>query len=75
MGTTQITFPSNPKVGDDFIADNGSTYIWTGSFWSSALASLTGRADPIINGGDSTPFDAQIDNTLDGNEQHIIGAN
>ena len=75
MGTTQITFPSNPQVGDDYVADNGSTYIWTGAFWSSALSVITGRAEPIVNGGDATPYSATIDNTLEGNQQHIIGAN
>lgn len=70
-----ITFPSNPSVGDDFLAENGSTYIWMGSFWSSALAVLTDRAEPVYNGGDATPYNSALDNTIEGGVENIIGAN
>jgi hypothetical protein len=70
-----IIFPSNPAVGDDFLAENGSTYIWTGAFWSSALAVITGRAEPVFDGGDANPYNSALDNTLEGGVEHIIGAN
>lgn len=72
---SMITFPNNPRVGDDFLAENGSTYIWTGTFWSSALAVLTNRAEPVFDGGNSSPYNSALDNTLDGGVENIIGAN
>lgn len=33
-----INFPPNPMVGDDFLADNEVTYLWTGDRWSSKQA-------------------------------------
>jgi hypothetical protein len=70
-----ITFPSNPHVGDEFLADNGSTYIWMGDRWSGTYAVFMGIAEPVIDGEDSSPFNTLLDNTLDGSVQHIIGAN
>lgn len=67
-----IIFPTNPQMGDDFLADNGSTYIWTGNRWSGSAAVLSGVAQPVFDGeyASSVP-----DNTLDGGVEHIIGAN
>lgn len=62
-----LTFPSTPDAGQEFVADNGSTYIWTGTFWSSALAVLTGRAEPILDGEyASSTYNPLVDKTLDG---------
>lgn len=70
-----ITFPTAPKLGDDFLATNGSTYIWMGNRWSGAQAILTGQAQPFFDGGDSSPYNSSIDNTLEGGVTNIIGAN
>ena len=67
-----IQFPINPEVGDDFLADNGSTYIWTGDRWSGAHGVLNGLAQPVYDGQYST---STADNTLDGGVTNIIGAN
>lgn len=37
-----INFPSNPAIGDQFLAPNGSTYEWDGEVW-------TGINDPTSN--------------------------
>jgi hypothetical protein len=67
-----IIFPTNPRIGDDFLADNGSTYIWTGDRWSGSAAVLNGKAQPVFDGEYSPSVS---DNTLDGGVEHIIGAN
>lgn len=67
-----ITFPRNPKVGDDFLADNGSTYVWTGDRWSSSQAVQAGLAQPVYDGEYA---DATADITIDGSVTNIIGAN
>ena len=61
-----ITFPTDPETGDDFLADNGSTYIWMGNRWSSSYAVTQGVAQPVFDGGNSAPFNTALDNTLDG---------
>lgn len=67
-----ITFPTNPTTGDDFLADNGSTYVWTGDRWSSSQAVQAGLAQPVFDGEYA---DATADTTLDGGATNIIGAN
>ena len=69
--TMTITFPRNPQVGDDFLADNGSTYVWTGDRWSSSQAVQAGLAQPVFDGEYA---DATTDTTVDGNVTNIIGA-
>jgi hypothetical protein len=66
-----ITFPNNPKLGDDFLADNGSTYIWMGDRWSGSHAVITGTAQPVFDGEHAS---STLDNTLEGSVEHIIGA-
>ena len=66
-----MAFPQKPSVGDDFLADNGSTYIWMGDRWSGAQAVLDGLAQPVYDGGHA---DAVADTTVDGGETNIIGA-
>jgi hypothetical protein len=59
-----LQFPSDPAQDQEFVADNGVTYIWAGDRWSSALGITQGRARFIIDGQYS---DSLMDNTLDGN--------
>jgi hypothetical protein len=68
----EIRFPTRPQVGDDFLADNGSTYIWTGDRWSSAAAVTNGLAQPVFDGEYASSV---ADTTLEGGVEHIIGAN
>lgn len=72
---TAITFPTDPTIGDDFLADNGSTYIWMGDRWSSAFSVIQGIAQPVIDGGHASPFNLALYNTLEGGVENIIGAN
>ena len=67
-----VDFPTSPIAGDEFLADNGSTYMWTGDRWSSIPAILSGTALPAYDGGYST---STADTTLDGGLTNIIGAN
>jgi hypothetical protein len=70
-----ITFPPNPRTGDEFLADNGSTYIWMGDRWNGIYAVLTGRAQPVYDGAyASATYNSVLDNTLDGGANHRIGA-
>jgi hypothetical protein len=72
----QITFPTNPKVGDDFLAHNGSTYVWMGDRWSGAQAVLSGLASPFYDGEyASSTYNSNSDTTLEGGIDHVIGAN
>jgi hypothetical protein len=73
---TVITFPTNPQLGDDFLAYNGSTYVWMGDRWSGAQAIAVGRAAPFYDGGyASSTYNSNIDTTLDGGVNNGIGAN
>lgn len=67
-----ITFPTNPTTGDEYLADNGSTYIWMGDRWSGTQAVLSGMAQPVFDGAYAS---SASDNTLEGGVEHIIGAN
>jgi hypothetical protein len=68
---TAIVFPSNPITGQDFVASNGATYIWSGSYWSSITAIEDGSASYIYEGGypDDT-YNEIFDNTLDGGDEN-----
>ena len=35
-----INFPDNPSVNDEFTADTGRTWVWTGSTWKSKTVNL-----------------------------------
>lgn len=62
-----LIFPSTSTVGQEYVADNGSTYIWTGTYWSSVLAVLSGRAQPILDGEyASSTYNPLVDKILDG---------
>ena len=60
-----ITFPPNPIVGQEFVASNGATYVWTsGGYWSSIVEIEQGTAAYIVEGGESTTEENTI--ILDG---------
>lgn len=59
-----LQFPSNPEVDQEFVGDNGATYIWTGDRWSSTLSIVRKTARYIIDGDYSG---SSADNILDGN--------
>lgn len=63
-----LQFPSDPTEGQDFVADNGVTYIWTGDRWSSALGITNGKAKYVYDGlYSNNAYDPLFDNELDGN--------
>lgn len=66
---TAIVFPSTPTTGQEFVASNGATYIWSGSYWSSTTAIEDGSAAYIYEGGyaDET-YNEIFDNTLEGGD-------
>ena len=71
-----ITFPTNPQLGDEFLAYNGKTYVWLGDRWSGAQAVAVGRAAPFYDGEyASSTYNSNIDTTLDGGVNNGIGAN
>lgn len=39
-----ITFPQNPVLGQEFLADNGVTYNWMGTHWSNSVPIRAGTA-------------------------------
>ena len=62
-----ISFPSNPTVGQDYLADNSVTYIWTGNRWSAKQAIDTRKAQYAIDGlYAGSEYNPLIDITLDG---------
>lgn len=62
--TMVITFPANPTAGQEFLPDNGVTYIWTGSYWSNAVPTQAGQAFYTVVGGSAAT--EIFNNTLDG---------
>lgn len=62
-----IQMPTNPTVGQQYVAQNTITYEWTGDRWSSAIPAENGTAVFSINNG--SPyfiFDPYLDTTIDG---------
>ena len=59
-----ITFPTSPISGQEFLADNGVTYLWRGTYWSNAVPTAAGTAFYTSVGGfaDTETFN----NTLEG---------
>jgi hypothetical protein len=45
-----LQFPSDPMLNQEFVGDNGATYVWAGDRWSSALAIAQNKAKYIIDG-------------------------
>jgi len=61
-----LVFPSNPTLGDLYVADNTVTYIWTGTAWDSAIPVHNGLTEFVYEGGESEFIYTILDNTLDG---------
>ena len=62
-----LTFPSNPSLGQEYIAGNSTTYTWLGDRWSAAQSILNGRARYVLDAQYAgSVFDPQLDKTLDG---------
>ena len=58
-----ITFPESPAQGQEFLADNGVTYEWQGTYWSNAVPTAAGRAFYTAVGGfaDTTTFNSTLE--------------
>jgi len=64
---TAITFPTNPIIGQSYVATNAVTYTWTGDRWSSSQAIGSNQAKYYVEGGDSAwTYTTATDITLDG---------
>lgn len=62
-----IKFPTNPAVGQEFLAENTVTYIYTGDRWSAARAIATKKYYFSINGSYADwEYNPAIDELLDG---------
>ncbi len=62
-----ITFPTEPVIGQEYVADNSATYQWTGSTWSTQIPWLAGRSQYVADGGGADRvYNDNLDNTLDG---------
>jgi hypothetical protein len=65
-----ITFPTDPTLGQEYVALNGATYVWLGNRWSSVVAINNGTAGYVEEGGDAYTWDTPVNNlydtTLDG---------
>lgn len=62
-----ITFPTATAQGQEYVAENGATYIWMGAYWSSHQANELGKSTLVYDGGDSAyEFNPLTDLELDG---------
>ncbi len=61
-----LQFPTNPTLGDLFLADNAITYVWTGAAWDSSIPIHNGTAQYIDVGGVASTVFTVLDNSLDG---------
>jgi hypothetical protein len=59
-----ITFPENPNLGQEYLADNGVTYEWQGTYWSNAVPTAAGTAYYTAVGGFANT--ETFNRTLDG---------
>jgi hypothetical protein len=59
-----LQFPSDPAVNQEFVGDNGATYVWTGDRWSTAQGLAQKKTRYIIDGEYAN---SSMDTTLDGN--------
>ena len=65
--THPIQFPTSPDPGDQYLADNGVTYIWVGSRWSAVQAITSGQAQYTLEGGYADfEYNSSVDSTTDG---------
>ena len=58
-----IIFPQNPTQNQEFLADNGVTYVWMGTHWSNAVPTAAGQAFYTAVGGfaDTETFNRTLD--------------
>ena len=67
---TTVFLPTNPTLGQEYVATNGATYTWLGNRWSSAVAIEQNTAVPYYEGGNSATWPTIVnnptDNTADG---------
>ena len=71
-----IKFPTHPNIGQEFLADNCVTYVWTGNTWNSTIPIHNGTAEYAIYGGSaSSVYNDLLDNTLDGGGGHYDNKN
>jgi hypothetical protein len=62
-----IHFPANPTVGQEYLADNSVSYVWTGDRWSAKQAIETRQAQYAIDGlYAGSAYNPITDITLDG---------
>lgn len=59
-----ITFPQEPALGQEFLADNGVTYNWMGTHWSNKVPTEAGTAFYTAVGGAANT--ETFNRTLDG---------
>ena len=61
--TMAIIFPTDPTLGQEFLADNGVTYNWQGTHWSNAVPTAAGTAYYTAVGGfaDTESFNSTLD--------------
>jgi hypothetical protein len=65
--SSAIHFPPNPATGQEYLADNNVTYIWTGNRWSAIQAIATRRAEYTVDGQFADhEYDPLVDIILDG---------
>jgi hypothetical protein len=55
--THPIPFPTSPQTGQQFLADNTVTYIWTGDRWSSSRALVNRYTTFTVEEGAFADFD------------------
>jgi hypothetical protein len=62
-----ISFPPNPAISQEYLADNSVSYVWTGNRWSAKQALETRKSEYALDGlyADSE-YNPLIDITLDG---------
>ena len=63
-----ITFPQNPYPGEEYVATNAVTYVWTGDRWDSITAIRQGAQYAYEGGDATTQFNQPGDNTIDGGD-------
>lgn len=44
-----LDFPTSPVVGQSYTSGNGTTYYWTGTFWSTTFNNVTTVGLPVIS--------------------------
>jgi hypothetical protein len=62
-----IQMPTNPTVGQQYVAQNTVTYEWTGDRWSAAIPLQNGTAVFAVNNGYADfVYDPYLDDIING---------